>query len=124
MYVIRGADAPTYQLPGVHFTALASPSRGSAETCAWLLTVDPELVSPESHVLDRDEVFMVLDGAIQLSPDGDVVSAGDAVIVPAGEPIQVVNTGDAPARVHVAIRAGFTATSADGTPIGTPPWAA
>jgi mannose-6-phosphate isomerase-like protein (cupin superfamily) len=124
MHVIRGAEAPTFDLPGVHFTALAAPSRGSGELCAWLLTVDPGPVTRAPHLLDRDEVFLVLDGAIRLSPDGDVVAAGDAVVVPAGEPIQLVNAGAVPARVHVAIRAGFTATGADGTPIGTPPWAA
>ncbi len=124
MHVVRAAEAPTFKLPGVRFTALAAPSRGSAQTCAWLLTVDPDLVSPEAHVLDSDEVFLVIDGAIRLSPESDVARAGDAVIVPAGEPIQLVNAGDGPARVHVAIRAGFVATAADGTAIGTPPWAA
>jgi mannose-6-phosphate isomerase-like protein (cupin superfamily) len=123
MHVIRAADAPTFDLPGVRFTALASPSRGSVETCAWALTVDPGLVSPEAHTLDRDEVFLVIDGAIRLAPDGAVVGAGDAVVVPAGEPIQLVNASDRPARVHVAIRAGFIATAADGTPVGVPPWA-
>jgi quercetin dioxygenase-like cupin family protein len=124
MHVIRGAEAPTFELPGVHFTALAAPSRGSEELCAWLVTVEPDRVTHPPHLLDRDEVFLVLDGAIRLSPDGDVATAGDAVVVPAGEPIQLVNAGESAARVHVAIRAGFTATMADGKPIGTPPWAA
>lgn len=124
MHLVRAADAPTFELPGVRFTGLAAPSRGSAETCAWLLTVDPGLVSPEPHVLDRDEVFLVLEGSIRLALDGDTAVAGDAIIVPAGEPIQLVNSGDSPARVHVAIRAGFAARGADGSSIGTPPWAA
>jgi hypothetical protein len=49
---------------------------------------------------------------------------GDAAIVPAGSPIQLTNASEGPAALHVAIQAGFSATMADGTPVGTPPWAA
>jgi mannose-6-phosphate isomerase-like protein (cupin superfamily) len=123
MHVIRATDAAVFDLPGVNFTALAAPSRGSAELCAWLITVEPGLESPEAHTLDRDEVFLVVDGQIRLSPGGDVATGGDVVVVPAGEPIQLANPGREPARVHVAITAGFRATMADGTSIETPPWA-
>jgi mannose-6-phosphate isomerase-like protein (cupin superfamily) len=123
MHVIRADDAPVFDLPGITFTALAAPSRGSGGLCAWLLTVEPGLESPEPHTLDRDEVFLVLDGEIRLEPAGRVARTGDAVVVPAGEPIQLANPGATPARVHVAITAGFTATMADGTAVGTPPWA-
>lgn len=123
MRVTRGAEAPTFEVPGVRFTALASPGLGSPETCVWQVTVDPDVTSAP-HTLDHDEVFVVLDGRVRLAADGPDLAAGDAAVVPAGELIQLVNTGTAPARVHVAIRAGFTATMADGTPIGTPPWAA
>src|SRR5215469_13579194 len=123
MHVIRGADAPRFELPGVGFTGLAAPSRGSAELCAWQLTLAPGLESPEPHVLDRDEIFIVTSGGIRLSPDGEIAGPGDAVVVPAGEPIQVANPRSEPAEVVVMIRAGFHAKSADGTDMGTPPWA-
>jgi mannose-6-phosphate isomerase-like protein (cupin superfamily) len=123
MNLIRAAEAAVFDLPGVSFTALAAPSRGSAELCAWRITVEPGLESPEAHTLDRDEVFLVVDGQVRLAPDGDIATAGDVVVVPAGEPIQLANPGREPARVHVAIRAGFQATMADGTAVGTPPWA-
>lgn len=123
MHVLRGDAAPVFDLPGVTFTALAAPSRGSAELCAWRITVEPGLDSPEPHTLDRDEVFLVVEGAIRLRPDGPLVGAGDAAVVPAGEPIQLANPGPEPARVHVAVTAGFSASAADGTAIGTPPWA-
>jgi len=119
----RAADAPRFQLPGLEFTGLASPSRGSAGVCTWRLTLVPGLESPESHTLDRDEVFMVTRGAIRLSADADPVSSGDVAVVPAGTPIQVANAGDVEAEVVVAILAGFSATGADGSVIGTPPWA-
>jgi mannose-6-phosphate isomerase-like protein (cupin superfamily) len=117
------ADAPRFQLPGLEFTGLASPSRGSAGLCTWRLVLEPGLTSPEPHVLDQDEVFMVTSGIIQLAPDADVVAAGDVAVVPAGTPIQVSNVGEGEAEVVVAITAGFTATGGDGEVIGTPPWA-
>jgi len=116
-------EAPRFQLPGLEFTGLASPSRGSADLCTWRLTLEPGLTSPEPHTLDRDEVFMVTRGTIRLALDSEPVAAGDVAIVPAGTPIQVANIGDGEAEVVVAIAAGFTAAAADGSAIGTPPWA-
>jgi mannose-6-phosphate isomerase-like protein (cupin superfamily) len=123
MTVIRDAEAPRFELPGVRFVGLASPSRGSAGLCTWRITVDAGLVSPQSHSLDRDEVFMVTAGEVRLTPDGALVRAGDAAVVPAGSPIRVENPGDMPAEAFVAVRAGFTALAEDGSPIGSPPWA-
>lgn len=124
MHVVRAAEAPRFELPGLLFTPLASPTHGASETCLWRLDVDPGLDSPDAHVLDHDEVFVVLTGRVRLQAGGVELVTGDAAVVPAGEPIQLTNTGDGPARLHVAIRAGFVATMADGTAVGTPPWAA
>ncbi len=123
MHLITASEAPRFQLPGVEFTALAAPSRGSAEVSTWRITVDAALRSEQSHTLDHDEIFMVTSGALRLSPDGAVLRAGDAAVVPAGTPIQVANPGTEPAEAYVAIRAGFTPTMADGSVLGTPPWA-
>lgn len=124
MTIVRADQAPTFDLPGIRFTALASPRLSSSETCVWQLSVDPGVDSSEAHTLDQDEVFVVLEGRVRLTPDGADLTVGDAAVVPAGSPIQLANTGGGPARLHVAIRAGFTATMADGTVVGTPPWAA
>ena len=123
MHVTRAADAPTFELPGITFTALASPGLGASDTCVWRLHVDVG-VEGEPHTLDSDEVFAGLEGRVRLSPDGPELAEGDVAVVPAGEAIALTNTGDVPARLQVAIRAGFTASMADGTVIGTPPWAA
>jgi mannose-6-phosphate isomerase-like protein (cupin superfamily) len=120
---IRADEAPRFRLPGLEFTGVASPSRGSADLCTWRLTLEPGLSSAEHHTLDRDEIFVVVQGPIRLSPDTESLAAGDAAVVPAGTPIQVANLGDGEAEVVVAIPAGFTATAADGSAIGTPPWA-
>lgn len=122
MQVIRAAEAPRFRLPGVEFAGLAAPSRGSAGLCTWKLTVDPGVRGDAPHTIDRDEVFMVLRGTVQITPDGDKLAAGDAVVVPAGEPISLTNLGEDIAELHVAITAGFTGTMADGTTI-QPPWA-
>ena len=123
MPIIRAADAPVFELPGVTFTGLAAPSRGSAELCAWRLTVSPGLESPDAHTLDHDEVFVVTRGRIRLTPDSEAAGPGDAVVIPAGQPVQLVNPDQEPAEVIVAIRAGFTGKAADGSTIATPPWA-
>ena len=122
MRVNRAADAPKIQMPGVEFTVLAAPSLGSPGLCTWKLTVDAGVVGDAPHTLDRDEVFMVLAGTVQITPDGDKVGPGDAVVVPAGEPISLTNLGEGKAELHVAITAGFTGTMADGTTV-QPPWA-
>ncbi|GAA3819824.1 cupin domain-containing protein [Nocardioides panacisoli] len=124
MNVVRATEAPTFDIPGIRFTSLATPSLGSSGTCVWQLTVEGGVSSETAHVLDQDEVFVVLAGGVRLVPDGPELGVGDAAVVPAGDPIQLVNPGSSPARLQVAIRAGFTATMADGTPVGTPPWAA
>jgi mannose-6-phosphate isomerase-like protein (cupin superfamily) len=123
MHVITATEAPRFQLEGVEFTGLAAPSRGSGQVCTWRITVAAGLESAQAHTIDRDEIFMVTSGVIKLAPEGALIRAGDAVVVPAGSPIQLSNPGSEPAGAYVVIPAGFSATMADGTPIGTPPWA-
>jgi mannose-6-phosphate isomerase-like protein (cupin superfamily) len=122
MQVIHAVDAPRFELPGVEFTGLAAPSRGSAGLCTWKLTVAPGHGGDAPHTLDRDEVFMVLSGTVQITPDGEKLGPGDAVVVRAGEPISLTNLGEGKAELYIAITAGFTGYLADGTAV-QPPWA-
>ncbi|MFC0626755.1 cupin domain-containing protein [Kribbella deserti] len=123
MTVIRAAEAPRFELPGIEFTGLASPSRGSAGLCTWRLTLSPGMANEQTHTLDRDEVFMVISGQVRITPDGEELGPGDAAVVVAGDPIQVANLGSEPAVLHVAITAGFTGKMADGTIVQAPAWA-
>jgi mannose-6-phosphate isomerase-like protein (cupin superfamily) len=123
VFVISATDAPRFELPGVRFTGLAAPSRGSREVCTWKITVAAGLHSPQSHTLDRDEIFMVTSGAIQLAPDAAALAAGDTAVVPAGTAIQLVNPGSVTAEAYVVVPSGFAATMQDGTTIEAPPWA-
>ncbi|MGW0245720.1 cupin domain-containing protein [Nocardia goodfellowii] len=120
MHLITAADAPQFELPHAQFSGMASPSRGSSQLCTWRLTVPPNLATGAAHVLDRDEVFMVISGRLEIS--GQLLGPGDALVVPAGGPIAVGNPGDEPAVAHVAIAAGFQATMPDGSKL-SPPWA-
>lgn len=122
MTIIRAAAAPRFDLPGVEFTAMAAPSRGSDRVCTWKLTVAPGHDTPEPHTLDATEIFMVSSGTVRVTPGGEPARAGDTVVVQAGQPIQLANAGDGPAEVYVAIAAGFTGTMADGSTV-RPPWA-
>jgi mannose-6-phosphate isomerase-like protein (cupin superfamily) len=122
--ILRAAQAPRFEIPGVTFVGMASPSRGSEQLCTWKIIVAAGHESDTPHTLDRDEVFMVLSGAVRLADGGEPLGRGDALVVPAGEKIQLSNPGADPAEVIVAIPAGFSASGADGTPFGTPPWAA
>jgi mannose-6-phosphate isomerase-like protein (cupin superfamily) len=121
MPVVRATETPTFDLPGVRFSAYAAPSRGSNELCTWRITVAPGH-DAEPHTLDRDETFLVLSGRLRCTPDGPELGAGDVAIVPAGEPIAVVNPGPDEAVAYIAIAAGFTATTAEGERL-QPPWA-
>ncbi|TCC21687.1 cupin domain-containing protein [Kribbella speibonae] len=121
MHVIHQAAAPRFQLPGVEFAVFAAPSLGSAGLCAWRLTVDEGHVGDAPHTLDRDEIFIVLSGTVQLGPDGEKLGPGDSAVVPAGELISLSNLGEGKAELIVAITAGFTGHMADGTTV-QPPW--
>jgi mannose-6-phosphate isomerase-like protein (cupin superfamily) len=123
MQVIAATDSPQFEVPGTPFTGLASPSRGSSEIGTWRIRVAADLHSPASHTLDRDEIFMISSGAIQVSPGGPLVGAGDAAVVPARTPIQLVNAHAERAEVYVVVRADFTGTFENGSTIHTPPWA-
>ena len=124
MPVTRAAEAPTFTLPGIRFVGLTAPSRGASEICTWHLHVDPHTPGGNPHWLDHEEVFILLEGSLQIVIDGEQVTGapGDALTVPANARLQVSNPTDSPAHALVCISAGFQAF-ADGEPIGTPPWA-
>lgn len=122
MGVTRAAEAPRFELPGAVFTVLASPSLGSRDLCTWRLTVAPNQDEDKPHTVSEDEIFMVISGTVRATPGGDELGPGDAVVVPAGDPILLVNTGSEPAELYVAVKAGFHGLMADGTKV-SPPWA-
>lgn len=122
MPVLRPADAVRHDVHGAAFHALVSPSRGSAELCAWRLEVPPGTAGTP-HRPSREEVLLVLDGDLDVALDGEVssVSEGDVVLVPAGAEMRV-DGGTVAASVWVTTSPGLEAELADGSRFA-PPWA-
>jgi quercetin dioxygenase-like cupin family protein len=120
MPVITAAQAPTFDTGGATITGLASPSRGATDTAAWRVRFAPGQASPP-HSLDREEVFVVLDGALtaRYGDDSETVAAGGALIVPAGREFSLVAQAGADAVCVFPV--GGTAVL-DGERI-VPPWA-
>lgn len=94
MSVVRAHQAPQFQLPGVTFTGLASPSRGSRENSVWRVSVAPGTAGT-AHVLDREEIFVALSGhaLATVGTEQWQVGPGDALIVPAGQTFSLANKG-------------------------------
>jgi quercetin dioxygenase-like cupin family protein len=123
MPIIPADDAPTFDMPGVHFTGLAAPSRGARETSVWLLAVDPR--SPGvPHSVTREEIFVATAGRGEFHLDGQAhqLAPGDAAIVPPNVEFSVANPHDEPFHAVVVLPVGGEAVTSDGA--FTPPWAA
>lgn len=120
---IPAPSAPTFDLPGVQFTGLASPSRGSRQNAAWHVRVAPG--SPGApHRLDQEEILVAQTGVATASFDGVevTVAPGDALIVDAGVLFSLSNPGPDPFEAVAVLPVGATATMEGGEPF-TPPWA-
>jgi mannose-6-phosphate isomerase-like protein (cupin superfamily) len=123
MTLVSSTTAPRFDVGGTHVIGLAAPSRGSAETSVWRLTLDPGSSSPE-HTLDREEVFVALAGSARAELAGRTtdVRAGDALIVPPAVPFTISNPGPDAFEAVACMPVGGTATVAGESM--TPPWAA
>jgi len=117
------ADAPEFTNHGFTFRPLAVPSRGSSQLAIWALEIAPAAVS-EVHSMDREEVFVVVTGKVSATVGGQEVEAGpgDAIIVPAGELLQIRSAcPESPATLTAATSVGMKATV--GAATFPPPWA-
>jgi mannose-6-phosphate isomerase-like protein (cupin superfamily) len=94
MPVIRSTEAPVFELPGLQVTALAAPSRGATETCAWRLRLAPGTPGVP-HSVDREEIFLAVAGTAtaRVGATTHSLRPGDALIVPAGEEFSLGNPG-------------------------------
>lgn len=123
MPFIDHAEAPRFELHGVSFTGLASPSRGASETAVWLVTLPPG-AEGVPHQLTREEVFVAIEGAALAQVDGQTheLRPGCALVVPAHVDFCLANPYDAPFRTVAVLPVGGQAMMA-GSPPFTPPWA-
>src|SRR5919112_557813 len=124
MIHIRHDEAPTFEAGGTTAIGYASPSRGASDTSVWRLELAPGTASP-LHSLDREEVFVILDGTAVFTAGDDehTVRAGDCVIATPGTTSQPRAGGAEPSRAVACMPVGGKATVAGGEPV-VPPWAA
>ena len=117
-------DAPTFELPGVRFTTLCAPSRGSTENSVWEVAVEPG-VPGTPHRVTREETFVALHGRAVIEVDGQhhELAAGDALVVPAGRTLSLSNPGPQVFRAFAVLPVGGQ-VEIDGRPPFTPAWAA
>jgi mannose-6-phosphate isomerase-like protein (cupin superfamily) len=122
MPVVRAADAVAHHLHGSTFTSYAAPATGSTELCAWRLDVAAGTAGV-AHRVTREEVFLLLDGAITATLNGTsaLMTAGDVLVVPAGAELRVDNDSAVPASAWVTTSVGLQAELPDGSRI-SPPW--
>ncbi|HVD16831.1 MAG TPA: cupin domain-containing protein [Actinomycetota bacterium] len=123
MALIPGATAPTFTMPGLAVTGLAAPSRGATQTSVWRLTLDPGADGSE-HILDREEVFVVLAGRAVATIDGDEhqLRPGDALVVPPDRPFSLANPHGESFEAVAALPVGGRVHLPGGNPF-VPPWA-
>jgi quercetin dioxygenase-like cupin family protein len=123
MTFIAAADAPIFEIPGVTFTGLASPSRGSSENAVWRLSMAPG-TAPHPHRLTREEIFVALSGCAEATVglQRHQLSPGCALVVPAGEDFALSNPHDAPFEALAVLPVGAEAVIPGQAPF-VPPWA-
>jgi len=124
MPIIKSTAAPKYELPGLKVTGLAAPSRGSKETSVWRIALAPNTPGT-MHSVDREEIFIALSGdaEITLAHETLRVSAGDALVIPAGQAFSLANNSGRPFEAIVALPVGGKASMPSGESF-VPPWAA
>jgi mannose-6-phosphate isomerase-like protein (cupin superfamily) len=122
MAVLPAPSEPTHELGGARFTSLATPSRGTSETCVWLVEI-AEGTQATPHRLTREEVFVVLDGRaeVRLGDERSEAGPGDAIVVPAGVPFALQPAAGSGLRALCVLPAGGQAVLADGVAFA-PPW--
>ncbi|PZS32276.1 MAG: cupin domain-containing protein [Pseudonocardiales bacterium] len=122
MPVVRSTDAVEHHVHGSTFSSFVAPSRGSAQLCAWRLSV-PADVSGVPHRPNREEVLLILDGTVRITVDGQAaeLTAGDVAVVPAGSEL-CLDSGPAGASAWVTSTSGLEAVMPDGSSFA-PPWA-
>lgn len=122
MPVFQPADVTEFSVHGSTFGSYVSSESGSAELCAWRLSVPPGLQGA-AHRPDHEEVLLLLEGELRVVLDGVVseLLPGAVALVPADAELRV-DAGPSGATAWVTTRSGLQATLADGSSM-RPPWA-
>lgn len=119
---IDNANPPRFTIPGVEFTAVAAPSRGTGETAVWRASVAPGS-DGAIHQMTREEIIVAVagKGTIRIAGEAHRLVPGDAFAVPPFTDFQVGSTAAAPFEAIFILPAGARAVVA-GQPAFQPPW--
>src|SRR5690349_423174 len=123
MHVIERESLAFIETPGGNASsAVATPSRGAREVSVIRQRQAPGGANPP-HRHDREEVMVVLAGAITLTANGESrpLAAGDTAIIPPDTIHGLANTGDEEAEWLLIAPAGVRFVHANGED-GSPPW--
>ena len=123
MIIINPSEARTTRTASAVMHSLAAPSQGSEQLATWKVSVIHRGESPV-HVIDKDQVWMPITGSFEFTVDGDTeqVSAGQALVVPAGSVRQFRSTGE-PIEALVAMQAGGRVSIPGAAATSPVPWA-
>ncbi|MBO0787717.1 MAG: cupin domain-containing protein [Actinobacteria bacterium] len=121
MPLIPSGDAEVFEAHGTQFRSFVRPSRGSAELCAWRVSVPPGLQGA-AHRPTREEVICCIEGelAITLAGTRHSLRPGDVAYVPAGTEVRLDGGPDGGAAWTTSL-AGLEAVMADGSRL-RPAW--
>jgi mannose-6-phosphate isomerase-like protein (cupin superfamily) len=123
MPLITSTDAPTFDAGETAVTGYAAPSRGSSEISLWRIELAPGSTSPRHH-MDREEVFLGLEGHAVAEVDGSQhpLGPGDCLILPAGTDFTLHVPGQQPFRAVACMPAGAQAIMVPDGATFVPPW--
>lgn len=122
MPMIDNRNPGSFSMPGVTFTPIAAPSRGSRETALWRAVVAPHEEGVVHH-MTREEIILAVSGEGLVRIDGEIYALrpGDAFVAPPFVDFQLECAGDVPFEAVVALPVGGRAVIGD-APAFAPPW--
>ena len=129
MQIVTAAARRETTTPNATMTTLASPTLGAAGASLWLVEMHPDAAGPV-HAFDSEVVWAITRGPARLevgstapTSRGRPASAGDTVVLAAGEMRQFVAGPDGFAAVATTAGSGAV-TRQDGQPADIVPWVA
>lgn len=119
---IDNSNTQTFDIPGVRFTPVASPSRGTSETAMWRASITPRSQGVVHH-MTREEIILAVAGRGIVLTGGErhFLQPGDAFAVPAFTDFALECTSETPFEAIVVLPVGGRAVIA-GEPSFQPPW--
>ena len=104
---IDNSTPPRFEIPGVTFSGIAAPSRGSAENGIWRAVLAPGHAGLP-HKMTREEIVVALSGQgrVRIGQASVTLIAGDAFAVPAFTEFALECAGAEPFEAMVVLPTG------------------